>query len=445
MSDTFCPVPWTTIATKTNGDLRVCCHASQGPNNALFLKEDGSVYNLSRDRMQDVRNHPLAKEMRRSLLNGERHPECKRCWSEESAGKRSKRHEMIEKMGDMDDFAIHTQSDGSVNDDYMPVQFDLRFGNLCNLKCRICGPSDSSMWYDDHFKMNGDVFYDQGRAVRLTRSKSRLTDNGTFNWYENPQFWTDLDDNMPQMTHVDLIGGEPMLIKAHFDFLERCVEQGHAEHINLEYATNITNIHTKALNIWKNFKSVYFGCSIDGYGAVNDYLRHPSKWSHIEKNLRRIDDEAGENCEGVITTTISLLNVYYLPELIKWKMTAGLKKINALDGPEPIINTHPLHSRAILSMKVLPPDAKIVVAKRLMELKDWLIDYARTLPPEIGFNVRKMATKLVQTTTNFMMSEDHSHLLPAFWAESSRMDEIRGEKMSESLPELFELIKHTQP
>lgn len=446
MSETFCPVPWVTLATRTNGDLRVCCHASQGPSSALFFKGDGSIYNLSKDRMQDVRNHPLAKEMRSSLLKGERHTECHRCWSEEDAGRRSKRHEMIGKFGDADAFINQTSDDGTIDPDLAPIQFDLRFGNLCNLKCRICSPTDSSMWYDDHFKMNGDTFYDQGRPIRLIKQKSRLIDNGTYHWHDNPQFWEDLDVYMPTMKSVDLIGGEPMLIKAHFDFLERCVERGHAKDISLEYATNITNIHSRALSIWKEFKSVYFGCSVDAYGIVNDYVRHPSKWSHIEKNLRRIDEEAGDNCTGVITTTIGILNVYYLPELIKWKMTSGLKRINALDGDEPLINTHPLHSPRHLSMKVLPITAKQAVAKKLTELQDWMVEHASSLDDrKVARKLVKKTANLVSSTIRFMMSEDHSHHLPMFWRETLKLDEIRGESITTSLPELYDLIKHTQP
>ena len=93
MNNVFCPVPWIHFATKPDGDIRLCCHANHGPDRGVLRKDNDEPYNLSVDNILDSRNSKLSKEVRLSIINDKRHPECTRCWQEEDAGRKYFPHE----------------------------------------------------------------------------------------------------------------------------------------------------------------------------------------------------------------------------------------------------------------------------------------------------------------------------------------------------------------
>ena len=159
MNKTLCPIPWMSQSYRANGDIRVCCQAQHGPTGGILKDEDGNVINARDSDLNQIRNAPIEKDIRKAMMNGERHPECIRCHTEEDAGMTSRR--MLEnklwikggwnQIKEEDKFTWeylleNTQVDGTIDTAAIGNSFfDLRFGNLCNLKCRMCGPTDSSM------------------------------------------------------------------------------------------------------------------------------------------------------------------------------------------------------------------------------------------------------------------------------------------------------------
>lgn len=429
MNEVFCPLPWSHLATKANGDMRVCCQAHQGPSNGLLRDENGVKYNLNRNKIHDARNAPLAKEIRAALLRGEKHPECKRCWDEEVFRIRSKRLQTLEYYNNYEEAVAITQSDGTIPQNHPFNDFDLRLGNLCNLKCRMCAPSDSSMWYDDWHKLNGETFDDTG-----------------FDWYMNEEFWRDMESELSKsdVKRFYIVGGEPTLIQKHFDFLQRCVESGQAKEIFLEYATNVTNIHQKFIDIWKEFKGIHIGCSVDGVGSVNDYSRFPSKWRVIERNLKKLADMRSDRVSVVMATTVTALNIYYLDDIFKWN----------LDNHNFVISLHPLYRPEHLNVKILPMSAKLAVAEKLRKSYDYIRANASYEPypwAKITGNSEwrrdRSSSRIIRDIEGyieFMMSEDKSDKLQKFWDVTTMLDELRGESIETSLPELFDLIRDTE-
>ena len=88
---TKCPIPWMSQSYRANGDIRVCCQAQHGPTGGILKDEDGNVLNARDSNLDDIRNAPIEKEIRKAMMNGERHPECQRCHTEEDAGMISRR------------------------------------------------------------------------------------------------------------------------------------------------------------------------------------------------------------------------------------------------------------------------------------------------------------------------------------------------------------------
>lgn len=418
VNNTFCPLPWIHLSSKPSGDLRVCCWATRGPTGGLLKDETGRVLNFATDTVEQTRNVPILKEIRTYLLSGKKHPECVRCWQEEAAGIKSSRLREIEQWGDLSDVIAKTEPDGSIPDDVPVLDYDLRLGNLCNLKCVTCGPTESSMWYDDHEKLHG---------YRM--------DGDRYDWPLKESFWEDFERQIPSMKHIYLIGGEPMLINAHMKFLEKCVQLGYANQITLEYSSNITNIHRKYFDVWKHFNKVIIGCSIDGIGTVNDYIRFPSKWDHIYKNLKKLDQLWTPNLDLTITTTVSILNIYHLDELIRWRLQEPFENFNKFNSNIPVLSSHPLHVPKYLSIKVLSPEAKDIVRNKLRTIYEWMDEN------NINQSIKNNIHDKVEGYINLMDSEDWSDMLPTFWNIANKLDHIRNISLEQYNPATYNLIK----
>lgn len=403
------------LATKTNGDIRVCCHANQGPNRGLLRDDHGNVLNLFYDNISDTRNASLLKDIRKTLIAGKKHPECKRCWDEESADINSRRIKVNQQYKEKNFYINNTFPDGSISEAVKILEYDLRFGNFCNLKCVTCGPTDSNTWYKDHEKL-----YSKYNAPK------------TLEWPLQKEFWNDIEKYIPDMKVITLMGGEPLLIEQHYDFLKKCIDLDHAKNISLEYFTNVTNIHKKAIVLWEQFKRVEVNCSIDAYGKLNDYIRYPSKWKMIEKNIK-ILDESADNIFPSIKTTVSVFNIYYLDELIKWRFDQKFKKVNSVYSSNPVINFHPLHMPYNQSIKIFPKESKIIIANKLRSLYNWF----DSVEIENKDYVREKLIEQIEGYIKYMMSEDKSNLVQSFFQINNRLDELRKNKLDEKTHNLL--------
>jgi len=449
MNKAFCPNPWIMLATRTNGDVRICCQTNQGPTKGLLLKPDGAPYNLGTDCISDTRNAKLIRQVRLAMLQERRHPECIRCWQEEDSGIKSRR--IFENMTWQDVLNIKkakeiTDSKGNIPEDFEPVYYDLRLGNLCNLKCRICAPTESSSWYKDYVDLyKRDYFKDTHGTVRLIKDKKGVwsTEKDDYEWPLSNKFWQELESKIKYIKLIYLAGGEPLLIKRHYEFLEECIKQDCAKNIKLEYNTNMTKVTDRILKLWGNFEEVRIGASLDAYGKVNEYIRFPSKWQIIERSLRRLDEATG-NFKIWIATTVQIYNVLYLPEFIKWKLTSQFKRINPIRAYRPFIALHPLHTPPFLNIKALPPKAKIAVKRKFQSFYPWFDNWAEKKYPHQKNRLSKEMRQLLNGYINYMNQEDLSEYLPKFWHLTRKLDEIRGQSIEKTLPELYELIKDSE-
>lgn len=431
MTKTFCPIPWNFQAIQNNGTVRVCCQMNSTPSRGTLKKQDGTPYNAGVDNLTEARNATLIKEIRTTMLSGKWHPDCARCKQEEESNLRSRRiYENDIWDFSVDDARAITDNDGVIDVGESPtVYYDLRFGNLCNLACRMCGPEDSHTWYKDWVKMYGNEWDDtHGKVVLQKNDKDRWTTDA-YDWHYSTTFWDQIESNIQNIEHVYMAGGEPLMIERHYEFLQKCIDQDVAKNIVIEYNTNLTNIPSKVLPLWEKFKRVKIGASIDGIGKVLEYQRYPAKWTAIERNLKLVDTM--QNVDAWIACTVTNINVYHIPEFIKWIIEQDFKRIGAGKNIK-IMSHHMCHKPWYSSVRVLPLNVKNNIVDHYTSYKHKFAEYDSALSTR--------ACKILDSISNYMLAKDDSDKLVNFIDYTVKLDSIREQNILDIVPEYKEVF-----
>ena len=438
---TFCPLPWNGVSVRNNGDLRVCCNAnSYTKNQGILRKKDGKPYNVGRDDIGESRNSDVLKDIRVSMLHGEWHEECTRCRLEEEAGIKSRREYENEIWPDVKHEVLNkTDDDGTIDTNEINLDyFDLRYGNFCNLKCRMCGPTDSHMWYGDHVATTGYTgFTDSHGRVQLTKNAKGKWSTNDYDWFQGSNFyWDQFEKHTKNATKFYIVGGEPLIIEEHIQSLERLIASGRAHEVEIEYNTNLTNVTDRIIELWKHFKEIRIGASIDGFGEVFEYQRFPANWDQVYKNMQKLDSTPGLNVVSWFAFTVTPFNILHLPEFMKWKLTeSGLKSFNSIKQARKIVSHHMCHRPKHYNVKCLPDDFKIVVDKKFAEYKDWAV---RNQPEFIS----SQFIKLLDGVSSFMNAESYyDEHFDKFVGLTKKLDELRGQSILNVVPEFEEYFK----
>lgn len=451
MIDIFCPLPWNSINTRNNGNCRVCCNAnSYTANKGIISNDKGVPYNAGTANFNEVRNSNLLKEIRIKMMKGEWHEECTRCKNEESAGIRSRRIYENENYPELRKIALNnTADDGTIDTKIIPLQYlDIRYGNFCNLKCRMCGATDSHSWIRDLYKLGIKKYNETDRQVNIIAEENgKAYIDYDYDWYSSSEtFNKQILENLKSIKKFYIVGGEPLYIKEHYDFLELIANTKYAKNIYIEYNTNLTNIPKNIIELWKKFKRVLIGVSIDGYGKVLEYQRYPANWNQLYKNLTKINAFVKESLPIIYETqlketeyssaawlafTVTSLNVLHFPEFIKWKIEeSNLDSFGV--STKPIVTHHMCHSPNIYNVKNLHEDIKDIVKLRYRDF----IEYSKSnYPNDTHRHIEKMLSGVIK----FMDSSICSNIVwKEFLDQTSKLDKIRNQSIIEVIPEYTE-------
>jgi len=444
-SSTFCILPWIHFATRPNGDMRLCCSANAsgaGTDHTVGLvkNERGEPANFGNSSPMQAWNNEYMRDVRLTMLEGKIPSSCSKCIGEEDQGVVSKRlwetYSWMQDGIDIGELVENTDSDGRVPEKL--TYLDLRLGHTCNIKCIMCSPHDSSRWVQDHARL-------LAKTTIPIISEQMQWDKNKFNntWYENPTFWQELYKQIPNIRQVYFAGGEPLMIREHKKFLEEIVRQGYSDRILIRYNSNALLLDDEMIELWRPFKRVKFAVSIDATNARNHYIRYPSDWDTIVKNLHKLDSTP-PNIQVSIATAIQILNIKHLPDFAQWKIEQQFKKINTenitggIQAGGGIFNMHLLYIPTFLSIKLLPPKDKQQVRARFEQFKQWLQDNYTT--SDDFWNQNPYGWKRWQAILDFMDSEDQGDQLPAFREYITNMDQIRGLSAKAVFPELAHLL-----
>lgn len=428
-SNTFCPLPWIHLATRPNGDVRLCCTANASGADIVdtkdvgLVKQDGVVMNLRDHTIEEVWNSEQMRQTRLQMLAGEKPASCLKCYQEEHNGIVSKRQwESVvwKERISIDEVVAKTTSDG-----HLPVDipyFDLRLGNMCQLKCVMCSPHDSSAWIKEW-----KVQYPKYKTIELQRDQQWDIDFD-YTWYQKGVFLESMRSQSHNIKELYFAGGEPLLIPEHYKILEFMVSSGASKHCVLRYNSNGLELPEKLFELWKHFKQVKFNFSVDAVGVRNDYIRYPSKWADVVANLKRLDDTP-DNIVVNIACAVQLLNVMYVPELVHWKNSMNFKKINLPPYGAGLIGTHLVYLPSYLNVRVLP--------KHLKDKVSATIDYFchRQMRNQEFVN-NPYGLKRWQGLVQYMNQADWSDKLPTLLDYLEVTDQQRGTDFRKIFPEL---------
>ena len=441
--NTFCPLPWNSINLRNNGDMRICCNTnSYSPQRGIMKTEDGETYNAGKHDFNEARNAQILKDVRADMLKGEWNPECERCRQEEINGIPSRRqYENNDWEIKLDTAIPMTQEDGTLDVDKQLIEFiDIRYGNFCNLKCRMCGPTDSHMWYPDFIKLtDGKVtsYKDTHTRIQLEQTSTGKWTTDQYDWFKDaPIYWDNFEKYAHDAKKLYIVGGEPLIIAEHEKSLQLLVDGGKAHNIEIEYNSNLTNVTNKYIELWSQFKQIRVGASVDGFGKVFNYQRTPAKWESVYEHMKKLNDNREVNLKCWFTFTVTPYNVYHMPEFMKWKLEESeLDRYNPIDGMRPTITQHMCHSPKYYNIKVLPQHLKDDIEDHYELYKSW-VDGSN-----YSDKVKAHFHEVCDSTIRFMQSESYEKdHLQGFIDITNKLDTIRGQDVREIVPEYIEMF-----
>jgi len=410
--------PFTGLATREDGAICACCRSHPV----------GFIDNAN---LEDIWNNDTMQRIRRQVLNNERPPECEPCFSLEDQGVESLRQRHIAGKIPEARAKLYPNALQKMHYDFtMPFEIptmEFKLNNLCNLKCRMCHPMDSTSWNDwseikDFYKAEGNIMY----AI----VEDHNLENKPFldKFQDNPTWWDSLEKNLPYFRRVEFAGGEPLMDPQHYRILDMLKPYGNQ--IEIKYATNGTTLGIKGgrtvHEYWPHFRSVAVNVSLDGIGSVYNYIRGNSNWEGVVHNIKEI--QRIPNVSRVVgAVTVQVSNVLILDQMIE----------HFLNDLGIVFHTHRVEYPRLLSAQVLPRELQVLAITKLRAVKENLEE----------FKLIKQHPQLLQYTQgqiddniNYLMARDQSDR----WAEcvefNRRLDKSRNQSFTDVTPDFKDYV-----
>ena len=402
-SDNFCMMPWVHMHAFPDGRAYPCCLADYWH----------PVGDLRKNTMEEVWNQQPYRTIRLNMLSDQPSKECTKCYEQEQNGFFSMRNDANRNYGHHVAEVDSTLADGS-HPDFKIRYWDIRFSNLCNFRCRTCGPIFSSNWYNDHVKLYNRVPDVLGRDMLRIEYAGRTEDD----------IEQQMQEHIPYLEQVYFAGGEPLIMKEHYTLLEKLIEAGKTD-VRIQYNTNFSELRFKDKHVfeyWKHFKNVSVGASLDASGTRAELIRKGTDWAQTLDNRRRMMAEV-PHVDFYVSATVSAMNVLHVLDFHKEWTELGL--IQAKD-----FNINICQSPEWYRIDILPEKFKqeIVIPAYKQHIA-WL-ETQDTL---------QRATTGYKSLLNLLTAQDASHLLPRFRDEIKKLDDIRDENFWKVFPELNDL------
>lgn len=402
-SNTFCMLPWMHMHAFPDGRAYPCCLSDYWH----------PVGDLRKNTMQEVWNQDPYKNMRVNMLKGKECKECVKCYEQERHGAFSMRNDANRNYGHHIGEVDATQADGT-HPEFKIRYWDVRFSNLCNFRCRSCGPIFSSNWYNDHVKLYNT------RPDVLGRPMDRVE----YTTGDEDGMIQQMEEHIPYLEQVYFAGGEPLIMKEHYYLLEKLIEHGKTD-VRIQYNTNFSELRFKDKHVfeyWKHFKNVSVGASLDASGPRAELMRKGTDWKQTVENRERMMKEV-PHVDFYVSSTISSMNVLHVLDFHKEWTDLGL--IKAKDW-----NVNICQSPDWYRPDIFPEDFKKNVITPAYE------EHIAWVEPQDSL---QRATNGFKSMLSFINSNDASQHWDRFIKEITDIDRVRGEDFWATFPEFGSL------
>jgi len=277
----LCMLPWVHIHLTPDHLIMPCCISGMENSHDITSTKETSIYEW-------VNSEPM-KQMRLAMLRGEKVKNCTTCYNQEKAMKSFRQDTFTQYEQYLEELLNSTNEDGSI-DDFKLRYLDIRFNNLCNMKCRTCNASYSTQW----------ELEDRKAGMYIADKRNEINEDLV---YDN------IVEQMPNIQRAYFAGGEPLINEKHYMLLEEMIRAGRTDMV-LTYNTNLSKLNYKnkdLMDLWKRFKPrIQVYASLDDYGERAEYIRHGTVWDEVIKNYETLFFTP--NVCLNITTSVSLFN-----------------------------------------------------------------------------------------------------------------------------------------
>lgn len=397
-SDTFCIMPWVHLHVTQHGTVTPCCQAP--------WEREEAFGDINEEAIGEIWKGNEVRTFRKKMLTGKRDTRCNRCYEKEASGFSSLRQITNQK------FAEHIPAALSAGEHATgtPIYWDIRFSNVCNLKCRICGPWSSSQWHTDAI------------ALGMKGAEEPVLTQAA----EQPEaLMAQLREMAEGLEEIYFAGGEPLIMAEHYELLDLLLSLGKTD-VRLQYNTNFSKLTFKdrdVVELWKRFSHVTVSASLDGMDSRGELQRSLQKWPQVLANMQRLRTEA-PHVQVILSPTLSVFNLFHLPDFHRDWTERGLIR------PETFFPSLLIQPEAY-NIRLLPLPLKEKAEELYTNHLTWL-------ERQNAENVEQMAycKARFQEAVSHLKSGDHSHLIPAFLEKCEALDRLRGEDTKATFPEL---------
>ena len=406
-SKTFCVLPWMHQYIGPAGDIKPCC----------VYKHSSSIGSLKENSLHEIWNNDDTNQLRLDMLNGVVRTECDRCNVREDTAitfRTGSNKAYYSKKEDIQEAVKSTLPNGSVPEHKL-YYLDVRFNNLCNFRCRTCGPYFSTSLVQDHKRLHNKYIPD--------------TDSGFhYPGQTEEQAFEEIVPHLPYIKEIYFAGGEPMMQKEHYMTLDKLIEVNNST-VHIRYNTNFSKLILGKWNVlehWKKFNDVLVNASLDASHERAEFWRKGTVWEEIVANRERMIQEC-PHVKFNISCTLSWVNVFNVLDFHKeWveKKLIGVNDIMISDLDNPMY----------YSLKNIPQWKKEKIELAVNEHIKWLVNT----------NADKRVISMFESSIKFMYS---NNTIPEAWNIDfhrivSRLDTIRDESFFDTFPEHQDIREH---
>lgn len=393
MTELYCPYLWKELFIENDGYISPCFNST----NKLFdtsIVHQNQKANIANDKVSQ--NLDDLVEMRGQMKNGVWPKQCINCEIKESKNLISARQKALDAHSYPDTQSVELK------------HLTLRVGNICNLKCIMCGPWASNQWYNDYVELNNSTEFKNNQHT-YTLDKKINGDYYIKNLQLNSDRWSNILETIllhkNELEKISFHGGEPLVSKLHYKIVDELIRLDRASSVSLEYFTNFFQIPDHFFDKVDSFKKITFNLSLDGVGSINDAVRWPSKYTEIENNISRIKSK--HNVELKINHTISILNCEYIVDFIAHNLEFDID-LNFV--------TEPLYS-----------SIRLLDAQTVEQLKTNLKTKNQSIYQQ--YNIDNLIDSTMSVKVNQQNQQHHRRMFVKMWNQFSQKQNHNWEKL----------------